>query len=398
MSVDQPVGSSVSSSGARTLVGLVMATGDAGAMVSSRPKPLHRVCGRTLAGHALDTLQDAGVNQAVVVVSSGLDRVAKVLQQDAPLDMSLSFVTQAQPLGTADAAAVAVTALDDDFDVRPPRSKFSAGEIDRSDIDYDTTDLVIIPSDRPLVRASTLQALIDVHCASTNTATLLTVRQVDPDGHGCVVRGRGSRVEAIIDPEVARMHFDWDPAADHECDTGVMIIHLALLAPALRRIGRDVNGPASLSEVIAVLVEAGYSVGCFELTEALEGMGVDDRHHLAVVEAELRRRTNAELMASGVTMVDPLRTYIDATVQVAPDVTLFPGVMLQGNTRIGSGSEIGPDCRLIDTVVGEGAIVEQSVARSSAIGIGAVVGPFAVLEPGSRVADGVRTGPFFRAD
>jgi bifunctional UDP-N-acetylglucosamine pyrophosphorylase / glucosamine-1-phosphate N-acetyltransferase len=380
-------------SGARTLVGLVMATGDGGAMVSSRPKPLHRVCGRTLAGHALDTLQHAGVSQAVVVVSSGLDRVAKVLQQDAPLDMSLSFVTQALPLGSADAAAVAVTALDDDFDVRPPRGSFSGSELD-----HETTDLVIIPSDRPLVRASTLQALIDAHCSSTNTATLLTLRQVDPDGHGCVIRGRGSRVEAIIDPEVARMHFDWDAAASHECDTGVMIIHLALLAPALRRIGRDVNGPASLSEVIAVLVEAGYSVGTFELSDALEGMGVDDRQHLAVVEAELRRRTNANLMAAGVTMVDPLRTYVDATVEVAADVTLFPGVMLQGTTKIGNGAEIGPDCRLVDTIVGEGAIIEHCVARSSAVGVGAVVGPYAVLEPGSRVADGVRTGPFFRAD
>jgi bifunctional UDP-N-acetylglucosamine pyrophosphorylase/glucosamine-1-phosphate N-acetyltransferase len=100
-------------------------------------------------------------------------------------------------------------------------------------------------------------------------------------------------------------------------------------------------------------------------------------------------------MASGVTMIDPLRTYVDATVTIAPDVTLFPGTMLQGRTKVRAGAEIGPDCRLVDTIVDEGASVENTVARSSHIGAGAVVGPFAVLEPGSKIGPGVRTGPSF---
>jgi bifunctional UDP-N-acetylglucosamine pyrophosphorylase / glucosamine-1-phosphate N-acetyltransferase len=375
---------------AHSFVGIVMAAGDAIAMRSSRPKPLHRICGRTLAGHSLETLHRSGVDRAVVVVSSGVERVAKVLQQELPADMRISFVTQPQPLGTADATAVAVTALDDDFD-------FQAGSVGGDlfgQADQEVTDLVILPSDRPLISEATVRALINSHQSSSHIATLLTATMVDPDGHGIVVRGRHNRVEAVIDPEVARMHFDWVEGSEHECDTGVMVIHLALLAPALRRITRNSEG-GSLSEVISVLVDAGYSIGTLQVEDANEAMGVDDRVHLAEVEVELRRRTNAALMASGVTMIDPVRTYIDATVRIAPDVTLFPGVMLQGNTQIAAGAEVGPDTRLVDTIVGEGATIEHSVARSAVIEAGAVVGPFASLEPGSKVGPGIRTGPFF---
>lgn len=378
---------------AHAFVGIVMAAGDAIAMRSARPKPLHRICGRTLAGHALDTLQRAGVDRAVVVVSSGVDRVSKALQQESASDMAVSVVTQSQPLGSADAVAVAVTALDDDFDVLPTAA---ARRVLGSGSAAEVTDLVVLPSDRPLISHATIRALIDAHQQSSHIATILTASMIDPDGHGIVIRGRGSRVEAVLDPSVAALHHDWDAKTVHECDTGVMVIHLDLLAPALRRITRDGSG-GSLSEVISVLVDAGYSIGTVMVDDPTEAMGVDDRVHLADVEAELRRRTNAALMASGVTMIDPLRTYVDATVRIAPDVTLFPGTMLQGSTQIGAGAEIGPDCRLVDTIVEEGACVENSVARSCHIGAGAVVGPFAVLEPGSKVAPGVRTGPSFTA-
>jgi bifunctional UDP-N-acetylglucosamine pyrophosphorylase / glucosamine-1-phosphate N-acetyltransferase len=147
---------------------------------------------------------------------------------------------------------------------------------------------------------------------------------------------------------------------------------------------------------LRVLVDAGYQVATYELTDPRECEGVDDRLHLADVEAELRRRTNERLMASGVTMLDPTQTYVDATVKIAADVTLFPGTMLQGRTVIHAGAEIGPNARLVDTIVGEGAVVESSVCRSSSIGAGAIVGPFASLEPGSKIGDGVRTGAGYR--
>jgi bifunctional UDP-N-acetylglucosamine pyrophosphorylase/glucosamine-1-phosphate N-acetyltransferase len=114
-----------------------------------------------------------------------------------------------------------------------------------------------------------------------------------------------------------------------------------------------------------------------------------------VAEAELRRRTNESWMRKGVTMVDPVRTYVDTTVVLAPDVTLFPGTILQGSCVVGSGAELGPDTRLVDCRVGARAVVENSVGRDAEIGDDCQVGPFAVLEPGSVVAPGTRSGPFY---
>ena len=62
-------------------------------------------------------------------------------------------------------------------------------------------------------------------------------------------------------------------------------------------------------------------------------------------------------------MLDPERTYVDAAVRLAPDVTLFPGTMLQGATVVGERAEIGPDTRLVDCVVGHDAVVEHTVGR-----------------------------------
>jgi bifunctional UDP-N-acetylglucosamine pyrophosphorylase/glucosamine-1-phosphate N-acetyltransferase len=100
-------------------------------------------------------------------------------------------------------------------------------------------------------------------------------------------------------------------------------------------------------------------------------------------------------LLSGVTMLDPRQTFIDVTVSIGRDVTLFPGVLLQGDTTIGDGCEIGPQTRLVDCVVGPRAIVENTVARESEIGADAIVGPFASLGAGSCVAAGARTGAFY---
>jgi bifunctional UDP-N-acetylglucosamine pyrophosphorylase/glucosamine-1-phosphate N-acetyltransferase len=100
-------------------------------------------------------------------------------------------------------------------------------------------------------------------------------------------------------------------------------------------------------------------------------------------------------MRRGVTMVDPERTYVDASVELAPDVTLFPGTILRGATTVATGAEIGPDAHLIDTTVGERAVVEYTVARQTTIGPDARVGPFATLGPGANVPAGTVTGPHY---
>ncbi|HSS09230.1 MAG TPA: hypothetical protein VLL25_05065 [Acidimicrobiales bacterium] len=170
----------------------------------------------------------------------------------------------------------------------------------------------------------------------------------------------------------------------------------SVLAPALRRLSpENAQGEYYLTDIVEVLYEAGYPVTTQVVADPMEAAGVNDRAQLAVAEAELRDRTNERWMRRGVTMLDPERTYVDSSVELAPDVTLFPGTLLQGHTVVATGCEIGPNSHLVDCVVAEGATITNSVARSAEIGTDAMVGPFATLLPGARVAPGVVTGPCF---
>jgi bifunctional UDP-N-acetylglucosamine pyrophosphorylase / glucosamine-1-phosphate N-acetyltransferase len=357
-----------------------MAAGEATGMRSTRPKALHRLCGRPMLLHVLDALTPLDLERAVVVVGYGAERISKTLQQEVGLGGELrvghlEFVTQEVRRGTGDAVAVALTA-------------FPADELD----DDADGDLLVVPGDVPLLRSETLAALVFAHREADAAVTVLTAKVEDPRGLGRIVHAKGGRIRHIVEESDASL----EELALTEVNTSVYCFKRSLLGPALRRLSpENSQRKYHLTDVISVLFEAGYNVVAHPMTDPTEADGVNDRIQLAHAEEEMRRRTNLRLMESGVTMIDPSRTYVDASVRVDPDVTLFPGVILQGTTVVEAGAEIGPDTRLVDTFVGEGAVVEKSVARSAEIGAGAVVGPFAALEPGARLAPGVRTGAHF---
>lgn len=342
-------------------------------MKSSRPKPLHMLCGRPLVFHVLDALAELQVDRVAVVVGHGAERVVKTLTEKAPPTLALEFVEQNVQRGTGDAAAVGLTGLPEDDE---------------------EGDVVVLPGDTPLLRAPTLAALVRTHRAADAAATVMTARLEHPRGYGRIVRGKEDKVVAIVEEGDAS---DAERDID-EINTGFYVFRRSVLAPALRRISPENDaGEYYLTDVIAVLAEAGYPVATMEAEDPSEGAGVNDRAQLAAAEAELRARTNERWMRRGVTMVDPEQTYVDASVELAEDVTLFPGTILQGHTVVGFGAEIGPNTRLVDCSVGEGATVEVTVARNAAIGARAHVGPFAHLSAGAHVADDEVTGPFFKA-
>ena len=343
-------------------------------MKSSRPKPLHLLCGRPLVLHVLDALAELAIERVVLVVGHGAERVSKTLQEQCPPTLTIDYVEQHVQRGTGDAVAVALTSFPDD--------------------DVDDGDIVVLPGDTPLLRPPTLAALVRTHRAADAAATILTARLPEPGGYGRVVRGKEDRVRAIVE-EADATH---EEREIDEINTSVYCFRRSVLAPALRRLSpENAQGEYYLTDVIEVLHDAGYPVVTLVLDDPTEAAGVNDRAQLAAAEAELRDRTNERWMRRGVTMLDPERTYIDASVELAPDVTIFPGTLLQGTTVVASGADLGPDTRLVDCTVGEDAVVEQTVGRRAEIGAHARVGPFAVLGPGARVADAAVTGPFFTA-
>jgi len=361
---------------------MVLAAGEGTRMRSSRPKPLHMLCGRPMVLHILYTLAELPLDRAVVVVGHSAERVTKKLTEQAPPGLPIEFVEQDVQRGTGDAVAVGLTG-------------FSVTDADSALRDDEDGDILVVPGDTPLLRATTLAALATAHRQTDAAATILTAVLPDPTGYGRVIRGKDGRVSRVVE--------DRDATADErdidEINTSIYCFRRSLLAPALRRLSPDnAQGEYYLPDVVGVLHDAGYNVVSMVAEDPMEPAGINDRAQLAIAEAELRDRVNDRWMLSGVTMIDPERTYVDSTVQLAPDVTLFPGVVLQGDTVVGASAEIGPDTRLVDCRVGEGAVVENSVGRLAEVGAGARVGPYASLTPGTRVPPGTVTGAFFKSE
>jgi len=253
--------------------------------------------------------------------------------------------------------------------------------------DGEDGDVVVLPGDTPLLRPGTLARLVRAHRATDAAATLLTAVLDDPTGYGRVVRGRDDAVARVVE-EADATDEEREVA---EVNTSMYCFKRSVLAPSLRRLSpSNAQGEYYLTDVVEVLYEAGHRVGSVVVEDTMEVAGVNDRAQLAVAEAELRDRINERWMRRGVTMWDPVTTYIDVDVTLPPMSSCFRGDPA-GRLRGGEHAELGPDTRLVDTTVGEGAVVTSSVCRRSVIGAEARVGPFAVLGEGPRSPPAARS-------
>ncbi len=353
---------------------IVLAAGEGTRMRSTRPKPLHMICGRAMVLHVIHALERLRPERTAVVVGHGAERVTKEIQDLAPGWANVAFVEQAKQRGTGDAAAHGMSVLPGD------------------DLDDDST-VVVLPGDTPLLKPETLDELVATHVANGNAATMLTAVMDDPTGYGRVVQAKDGRVLRIVEQRDASP----DELDVREVNTSIYAFRRDLLGPALRHLSPDnAQGEYYLTDVISVLGGMGHRVGRLHGT-AQETQGVNDRWQLALAERELRARTNRKWLINGVTMLDPRQTFIDVTVTLGRDVTLYPGTILQGATVIGDGSEIGPDTQLADCVVGPDCRVHHTVGTDAEVGGGAHVGPYAHLPAGSSVVGAATTGAFYTA-
>ena len=369
-----------------SLYAIVLAAGEGTRMRSQRPKPLHLICGRPMVMHVIHSLSGVQPTQTVIVVGHGADQVTARVTTDSPSWANVSFASQVVQRGTGDAVSVGLTALD--------QSVATTAASDRLAEHDDMSTILVLPGDTPLLRRETIDNLVAQHEASGHAATVLVAQLDDPTGYGRVVRAKDGRVLRIVEQRDASD----DERKINEINTSIYAFRRDLLGPALRRVTpNNAQSEYYLTDVVAVLADMGHQVGAV-VADAPETQGVNDRWQLALAERELRSRTNRHWLLNGVTMFDPRQTFIDVDVHIERDVTLYPGTMLQGDTRIGAGSQIGPNTRLVNCVVGANSFVESTSATDSLIGDNAKVGPFAHLSSGSRVTDGQTTGAFYDSD
>jgi bifunctional UDP-N-acetylglucosamine pyrophosphorylase/glucosamine-1-phosphate N-acetyltransferase len=350
---------------ARLAAVVVLAAGEGTRMRSATtPKVLHPLCGRTMLGHVVAAVRGLDPQHLVVVVGHAREQVAAHL---AEIDPAAQAVVQEQQKGTGHAVRVALEALP---------------EL--------TGTVVVVPGDAPLLTPETLADLVAQHELASAATTLLTAVFDDPSGYGRVLRGGGS-VAAVVE------HKDADDAtlAIDEIATGVYAFDAEALREALGRLTTDnAQGEQYLPDVVGLHVAGALVVAASVAEDADEAYCVNDRVQLSEARRLLRDRIVQQHQRAGVTVVDPLTTWIDVDVAIEPDVTVHPGTQLHGRTTIATGAQVGPDCTLTDTEVGEGASVVRAQCAGAVIGPQASVGPYTYLRPGTRLGRGAKAGGF----
>ena len=349
-------------------------------MRSATPKVLHAMAGRSLLGHALTAAEYLEPERICVVVRHDRERVAAHARELLP---GVLLADQDEVPGTGRAVQCALSVLDGDVHAAHARAGAPSTDADRQL----EGPVVVIAGDVPLLDGETLRELLEAHVADRNAVTVLTTHVTDPTGYGRIVRDPGTgQVARIVE------HRDADPAELEidEVNSSVYVFDAEVLRGALVRLGRsNAQGEVYLTDVIAIARSERGAVRAVVVDDPMVVAGVNDRAQLAELAAEMNRRIVTDWMLAGVTVVDPVTTWIDVDVELERDVTLLSGTQLHGSTRVATGAVVGPDTTLTDVVVEAGAQVVRTHGSSSRIGPGAVVGPFSYLRPGTDLgADG----------
>jgi bifunctional UDP-N-acetylglucosamine pyrophosphorylase/glucosamine-1-phosphate N-acetyltransferase len=343
---------------------VILAAGQGTRMKSALPKVLHPVVGHPMIEHVVRTAGSLAPASITVIVGHQAEAVEAFLGGRG----GVKFAVQRPQLGTAHALQQAEPLL--------------AGK---------TGTLVLLSGDVPLLRAQTLAHLIETHRAAGAAATVVTAIVDRPYGYGRIIRV-GGRIARIVEER------DASPAQKkvREINSGIYAFDLPPLFDALRSIAaKNAQGEYYLTDLIAVYRRRKRSVETVLAEDPGEIRGVNTRSELAEVSAIMRQKKNEELMAAGVTIIDPATTYIDPDVEIGPDTVIHPGVIVQGRSRIGSACEINAQVRIVDSELADKVTINNfCLIIGSHIANGAVVGPFAHLRPKSNVGIGAKVGNF----
>lgn len=339
---------------------VILAAGKGTRMKSSLPKVLHPIAGKPMVQHIINTVNKLGASNIHLIYGHGRDQLQAQLSHN-----KLSWCLQDQQLGTGHAVQQAVPHVQDNEDV------------------------LILVGDAPLIKESTLKQLIEVK--QNADLALLTVELEDPTGMGRIIR-QGQEVKAIVE------HKDATDAQRQikEINTGMMIMAGSDLKRWLGALNNDnAQGEYYLTDVIEMAAQEGKSIQAAQPSSAIEVEGINNRMQLASIERAYQLEQANQLMAQGVSLLDPSRFDIRGEIEVGQDISIDVNVIIEGQVKLGSGVSIGPNCILKDCTIADGATIHaNSIVEQAIVGEHCNVGPYARLRPGSELKEQSRVGNF----
>lgn len=328
----------------KNLAVVILAAGVGTRMKSSLPKVMHKIAGKPMVLHALDTARALGAEKIITVIGPAMEDARDAV---APHPITV----QERRLGTGDAVKAAL-----------PELKGFSG------------DVLILYGDVPLVSEQSLQALLDHHRTGNFGASVLAMAPPDASGYGRIVQNPDGTLKAIIEEK--------DASAEEKmirlCNSGIMVIAALGLEKNISAIKNDnAQGEYYLVDIVTEINRAGGQCGVIR-GDYRELRGVNTRSQLAELESFAQDILRHRAMDNGATLIDPRSVYLSADTQIGRDVILHPGVVIGPGVRIGDGAEILPYSHV------EGAV----------IGAGASIGPFARIRPGSTIGEDAEVGNF----
>ena len=324
---------------------VILAAGKGTRMESDLPKALHKIGHAPLLAHAMQAAASLDAEKTVVVVGHKAEAIAEAAKE---IDAEVLIAHQDTQLGTAHAVTQA----------RPALEGFEG-------------DILILYADTPFISQ---QTMINIQNARAEAdLVILGFEARDPGHYGRLVTD-GVQLKKIVEFKDASKQ----ERAINLCNSGVMAASADVLFSMTEKIGNEnASSEFYLTDCVELARQAGKTASVVKCDEA-ETLGVNSRADLATAEAVFQTCARASSVANGVTLLAPHTVFFSFDTVIGRDAVIEQNVVFGPGTIIESGARIRAFSHI------EGA----HVAR------GAIVGPYARLRSGAKLAENVRIGNF----
>ncbi len=340
---------------------VILAAGAGTRMKSDKAKVIHKIMDKTMLDYVIESAMEAGATEVCVVVGHQKEDVMKSVTHP------VTFVTQDQQLGTGHAVMQAADFIGEE------------GEV------------FVLFGDTPLITGASLSKLRTYHEMNHHGVTVLSTIVEDSDGYGRIIRNnKGQFVKSVEHKDASK-----EERLVKEINSGMYIYNAKTLKASLEDLTNDnAQGEYYLPDTLTSIMEDGELVEAMKISDYEEILGVNSKVQLYEATSIMRRRINYNHMEAGVTMLDANQVYIGKDVEIDRDVTILPGTIIEGKTTIGKGSTIGPNAKIINSLIGSMTTIDQSTVLDSRIGDETTVGPFAYVRPNSIIGNHIKVGDF----